>query len=340
MSAVWNGEARSRLVIDPRAVGSFNRRLWLRRASRWTALAVLGTVGSSKTSAAGEPPGDDPARLEAARARAIQVGMDATRFRDNRSVHFQATGTAPHALIGAALTASERLLRDLRGHLKVRGIELVDSPQRMTLVALADRGEFARFLGEDLGAEVGGVYDLDANWLLMFDNRGDDSRGVAPAERVNTLVLMHETIHLITFNLGPLNREGDVPLCVAEGLAMYGETRSTARGAAIGKVNTPRLQGLLLARRAGIDWFSLPNLLTHDDLLNQPDTQQAAYAQSWLLVYHLLNERRWRPKFAAYLATIHPRRDPSHRLDDAQATLGDLAALDRELRALATRLVG
>ena len=208
----------------------------------------------------------------------------------------------------------------------------------MTLVALATREEFAQFLGQDLGPAVGGIYDLDANWLLMFDNRGDDPRGVAPAERVNTLVLMHETIHLITFNLGPLSREGDVALCVAEGLAMYGETRSTGRGAGIGKVNTPRLQGLLLAQRGGIDWFGLPELLANDDLLNQPDTQQAAYAQSWLLVYHLLSERRWRPKFAAYLAAIRPRRDATHRLDDAQATLGDLAALDRELRALATRL--
>ena len=128
MSAPRNGEARSRFVVDSSPLGGpIGRRLWLRGASCLTALAVLGSGRLSRCRAGQEPPGDDAATLNAARARAGQAGIDPSGFRDNRSVHFQATGTAPPALIGAALTASERMLRDLRGHLKVRGIELEES---------------------------------------------------------------------------------------------------------------------------------------------------------------------------------------------------------------------
>ena len=40
------------------------------------------------------------------------------------------------------------------------------------------------------------------------------------------ITLSHEATHQLTFNTGLLNRKGDVPMCIAEGLAVYGEIRS------------------------------------------------------------------------------------------------------------------
>ena len=64
-----------------------------------------------------------------------------------------------------------------------------------------------------------------------------------------------------------------------------------------------------------------------------------AYAESWLLVYHLMKEPDLLPKFRDYLKAIRPRRDPKNRLDDARAYLGDLDQLDKDLRRLSIKLL-
>ena len=39
--------------------------------------------------------------------------------------------------------------------------------------------------------------------------------------------LVHEATHQLSFNTGLLNREGDTPLCIVEGLGTYGESRDS-----------------------------------------------------------------------------------------------------------------
>ena len=62
------------------------------------------------------------------------------------------------------------------------------------------------------------------------------------------------------------------------------------------------------------------------------------YAQSWLLVRYLMKDQDTLPRFRNYLQAIAKRTRPDHRLDDAQAHLGDLDHLDRDLRRYAVRI--
>ena len=165
-------------------------------------------------------------------------------------------------------------------------------------MTLAGPDSYAAFLGEDPGQAVGGHYDLDTNRLVIFDFRPDAANLAADPERINTLTLIHEATHQLTFNTGLLNRLGDVPLCLSEGLAMYGEVwrpaavrrrrwgRSTRRGSR----RSPQ------ARDQAAAWIPLDRLLSDDEPLRAEATQQQAYAQSWLLVHALLTNPRQPPR--------------------------------------------
>ena len=69
------------------------------------------------------------------------------------------------------------------------------------------------------------------------------------------------------------------------------------------------------------------------------DLRLLAYAESWLLVYHLMKDSARLPGFRTYLAAIRNHRDASSRLDDARAHWGDLDRLDQELRRASIRLL-
>ena len=58
----------------------------------------------------------------------------------------------------------------------------------------------------------------------------------------------------------------------------------------------------------------------------------AGYAQSWLLVHYLMSEPSTRVSFRLYLKAIRGRVNPLYRLEDAQAHLGDLDRLNREMQ--------
>ena len=71
---------------------------------------------------------------------------------------------------------------------------------------------------------------------------------------------------------------------------------------------------------------------------NDPDRMTLGYAESWLLVYHLMTNPERLPQFRAYLEPLRGRKDKNHRLDDARAHFGDLDRLDQELRQAAIKL--
>ncbi|HEY2154001.1 MAG TPA: DUF1570 domain-containing protein, partial [Isosphaeraceae bacterium] len=152
----------------------------------------------------------------------------------------------------------------------------------------------------------------------------------ADAKVINSFTLSHETNHQLDFNAGLLDRAGDVPLCISEGLAAYGETWRLNPHVPIGRVNWPRLKG-----RGKAPWIRLEQLLSEDNLLDDEASRNAAYAQSWVLIHYFMIDSTRTPKLRAYLAAIKPRRDPSHRLEDARAHFGDLDVLDKHLRRYA-----
>jgi hypothetical protein len=80
--------------------------------------------------------------------------------------------------------------------------------------------------------------------------------------------------------------------------------------------------------------------LLKDSLLDDLETRDVAYAESWLLIHYCLKSPAMLPKLQAYLAAIKPRRNAEHRLEDARAHLGDLKKLDDDVRRYRTRPIG
>jgi Protein of unknown function (DUF1570) len=108
------------------------------------------------------------------------------------------------------------------------------------------------------------------------------SRTIGP---INLQVLAHEATHQLTFNTGMLNRRGDVPRSIAEGLADYGEVRKTTGPSAPGQLHRQNLFILVDARRTDIPWYPVAQLLADDRpfLLDWfARLKTLAYAQGWL----------------------------------------------------------
>jgi hypothetical protein len=251
--------------------------------------------------------------------------------------HYLGVGDSPDRHREKALEVCEQLAEAYEKHFRSAGFAVSFPAQRLTVVALKDRTSYEKFLGEEAGDDEGGHYDLENNRLVIFDFRPAEGKPVNNPERVNTFTLVHEGIHQLTFNTGLLNRQGDVPLCVSEGLATYGEQWRPRSRSAFGLSNEFRRD--VLARQPDLAeaWVPVAKLLTDDTLFEQADTAQLAYAQSWVFTHYHLRTSSKRPKFRAYLQSIRERRDPSNRLKDASASLGDLDRLDRDLRKHAAR---
>ena len=311
------------------------RRAWL------SGMAASAIFGPTALAAPPKLSAEDAEERRKVEARAEEAGLGP--FRVSRTTHYLALGDAPAAFGEKALAICEGLARDYLDHFRTRKFAVEAPKGRLTVILLGSAKSFATFLGRPEGTAVGGQYDLDTNRLVIFDNRDNNRADVARAESANLVALAHEATHQLTYNTGLLRREGDVPLCIAEGLAMYAETRKPTGRSAPGQVNVERIKALAIARGQGARWIPLPELLNGDGILGGDDgepSQQAAYAQSWLLVYDLMKAAGRLDGFRAYLTAIGSRKDDAHRLEDAKEHLGDLEALDAALRKHADRLVG
>ena len=151
--------------------------------------------------------------------------------------------------------------------------------------------------------------------------------------------LAHEASHQLSYNTGLLNRKGDVPVAIVEGLACFGEARRMHGHTEPGLLNTDRLSDLAHLQRRS-QWIKIVDLLSDDSPATgrNVDRMQLFYAQSWLLIFTLMNSKERLPQFQTYLKTIFPRVDKRNRLEDATTCFGDLDQLDQELRRAAIRL--
>jgi hypothetical protein len=277
----------------------------------------------------GHAPRNDPEEMEV-RAQAREAGLGPLVSRS--TPEYLVIGDAPRAFQEEALKICEGLQTDYLEHFREKKLPAEKPSERLTVVVLSGPQAFAAFQGIAQDHAVGGEYDLETNRLVIFDNRAREAAG-PNVRRANTVSLVHEATHQLTFNTGLLDRTGDVPACVSEGLAMYAEVRPPKGGREkVGSVNRQRLEVL----RAGAPWFPVAKLLTEEALLADPQTAQPAYAESWLLVHYLLSQKP--EAVRAYLEAIRPRRDAKHRLQDARACFGDLEQLDKALVAYAKRL--
>ncbi len=176
---------------------------------------------------------DDDRELEAVKNLASKAGIEG--MKDSKNDQYLAVGDAPAKFRDRALDLCTALSRDYLKHFSAKGFPAEKPKDRLTLVVLSGPEAFAAFMGEKVDQVVGGIYDLETNRLVMFDNRKNDQ--VGKPELANTIALMHEATHQLTFNTGLLDRQGDVPLFLSEGLAMYGETRRPSGKEKVGELN-------------------------------------------------------------------------------------------------------
>lgn len=307
------------------------RRSWLAGSilTAWAATARPDEARNAQESAATEI-----AEIQK-QARAAGLGP----FRTTETDHFLAIGDASDRHRADALTICQRLADAYRRHFREKGFTVEYPARRMTVVTLKDKASYRKLLGEAPGAEVGGHFDLESDRLVVFDFRPDEGEPIANPERVNLFTLIHEGIHLLTFNTGLLELKADVPLCISEGLATYGESWRPASRAPFGLENRFRAEELKAHPNLADEWIPADELFASDKPFKEEASQQLAYAQSWVLVNYLLRTSTKLPKFRLYLDAIRQRRKPDDRVKDAEMHFGDLARFDKELKKHASKLM-
>ncbi|MGE3820253.1 MAG: DUF1570 domain-containing protein [Isosphaeraceae bacterium] len=306
-----------------------SRRLFLAGALSlgfWGRVGALAAVPSETTDA-----------VKAALYRAEKAGLKG--LGTTATEHYVAVGDSLEAFRKEALDLCERLGASFLSHFRAKGFELDWPASPMTVVALASRESYVAFKGTPASEFEGGYYEVLADRLVIFDFREGGADAPAPpanARRINTFSLVHEANHQLTFGTRMLDRKADVPVALSEGLATYGELWQSARPI-IGQVNRPRLA--VLSNPGGVVWIEVQRLLTDDDLFRNPETEQLAYAEAWLLVAQLLKTKAGTARLIAYLDRLRGKNDPGTRLSDATEALGDLNRLDRELKRSANLLI-
>jgi len=154
----------------------------------------------------------------------------------------------------------------------------------------------------------------------------------------NIAVTIHEAVHQLSFNLGPLEIDTRPPRWLAEGIATFFETPRMGRWRGAARFNAHRYIAYEDARSAD----SLPSLetvLTDQSILIHPDKVDAGYGAVWSLFYFLYNEH---PEACADICRTFrvPKDDPENESEIKQLrqqTLDDFhTALARPLDEIET----
>lgn len=268
------------------------------------------------------------------------------------------------------LRTCDTLLRLFEMHFRKRGFSVRRPREKLMVAIFRSQQGMENYLGRELPASITGLYNSKDNRLLLYDlhrnralltgkQKALDTTKYIPLDQLrlqaqttiqrqaeefgqtlNKTTAIHEAAHHVSFNCGLLNRKGDVPLWLAEGLACYCEPTVGGAWQGIGQPNYSRLRtlGSVLQRKS--EWIPLRVLLARDDWRTNTPTAFVGYAQSWAL-FHWLMETR--PKqFAWYMRRTYTRRTPERRLQDfAQAFGSDLNQFEvqyhRYIRALVER---
>jgi hypothetical protein len=248
-------------------------------------------------------------------------------------------------------------------HFQRKGFAMNHPPQSLMMVVFDTPDGVDAYLGGKLSSGITGMYHPQTNRLLLYDlseNRAlveHKKKAMSEAKKIassrdrakmeekvqrwldgtakdeNLATTMHEAAHQISFNCGLLNRQGDVAIWLAEGLACYCEATESGEWQAIGAPNSGRIRDL--ARAQG-NFMPLTVLIKEDWRNNH--SILLGYAQSWALFRMLIQERPQAMK--TYLTHIYPRRTPEYRLEDFRQAFGpDLAAMEKRYFAYLRELV-
>ena len=332
-----------RLIEDRIDPDQFDRRAWLRRSLVGAAALECLGFGPRQSLASQDPnprlpPAEEAADKELRQAEARARKVTSRPIRIIRSAHFQAVGDASESFMNLTLADCELIALDYLDHYRAKGFEVKLPDRRLTLVVFFDERPYMK-MTPGVSTDIPGVYMRPENWLALFDFRNVPMRQY-PAAKSNISTLAHECTHQLTFNTGLLNRQGDVPRAIIEGLGTYAETRPLRGRSQPGKINVMRLDALAHVQRR-TKWVEVKDLLIDERTAFGTSVDQAilSYAESWLLVYHLMTSPTRLPQFRAYLKAIQTRKDQNRRFDDAETHFGNLDRLDQELRRESIQLL-
>ena len=301
-----------------------SRRDWLRGMM---ATAVLARAGRGAMT-------EDVVEQIRAKGRAAQMQP----FDTSETTHFVGVGDALPLYRTEALRVCETFARDYFAHFAAKGFVLAWPATKLPVVILGGPTSYTSFEKGFPDEAIGGHYDLDANWLVTFDFRpllnAPRDPGAGDPRLDNTLALVHETFHQLSYNTGMLDRKLDMPRCLNEGLGTYAETWGPKRRSPIGAINFRRRRELDQAVQAGGRWTPVKQLLVDDKAFDDEKTEHMAYAVSSLLVAKLMRDPVRLPQFRNYIKAIQAANDPTRRVALAEAQFGDLARLDRDIRPL------
>jgi hypothetical protein len=250
-------------------------------------------------------------------------------------------------------------------HFRRKGFTVTPPAEKLMVAIFATQQGFEAFIGMHPGAHVTGMYHTPTNRLVVYDfgtntsflttkkeieddtkrtrSDVDRMRRALTFERIlrdhrndtNVSTIMHEVSHQLSFNTGLLNRGGDVPAWLVEGMAMYCEPTVTGAWQGIGEPNPMRVKVLKEHRP-----FKLRQLISNDDWLRKSARVEdvvAGYSQSWALFRLLMEEQ---PKqLRNYMTTIYDRRTPDHRLADFGEAFGNVAELEKRYEAYLEKLI-
>jgi hypothetical protein len=272
------------------------------------------------------------------------------------SKHFIALSNADDNFTELRLNNCELLYDLFFDFFRRKGFRLHEPPAKLMVAIFESQYGFESYLGQRMPSAVTGIYHTTSNRLVVYDygqnndfvaqkkhneamarRIGSDlerRRQVATVNReaqefrteANIGTVMHEVAHQLSFNTGMLNRDGDVPFWLAEGLACYCEATQHGTWQGIGETNPERINPLINPGRL----IPLFDLITRDDWMQAKPNQPSAllvYAQSWALFHMLMTERPDQLRY--YLSLIYLRKTPEHRLADfGQAFGSDLKRLE------------
>ncbi len=291
-------------------------------------------------------------------------GLPPMKRRD--SEHFLTIGDVEDETLQSRLSDCETLYALFFGHFKAKGFRVRPPAGRMMVAAFDSQEGFEAYLGRRMPSAITGLYDRDSNRLVVYDYarnrafleakaRGEATARTYPPSVQRDLALgafrraihewrddtdigtaMHEAAHQLSFNGGLLERDGDVPAWLAEGLACYCESTANGGWQGVGRPNPMRTAALATQVRGNGPLLSLRDLVASDDWLRTSGVG-LGYAQSWALFRLLMEERSG--DLRRYLDVIRARRTPDRRLDDFVEAFGRFSKMDARYQAYVREIV-
>jgi hypothetical protein len=285
--------------------------------------------------------------------------------------HFMALSNADDKFSERRLIECEMLYSAFFNHFRGKGFDIEKPAGKMMAAIFDDQEGFNAYLEQKLSNTITGLYDRRSNRLVVYDfsqnsafraqkkagqdaTRGvgsdlDHQRAVDTINRrakditadANTATIVHEVAHQLSFNCGMLNRDGDVPAWIAEGLACYCESTENGVWLGVGEPNQERLKALAIAVQAQNGLLNFRDLIETDTWMNDQGNAQViflGYGQSWAMFRMLMEQR---PKaLRTYMDLIRSRRTPENRLEDFRRAFGtDLEKLEAQHVEYVRRLV-